>query len=140
MENKETHRFIVPKKGTTRYELFEGYGYAEMKWTAIGVGVGLVVLFVVVGIQNIVFPYKEVSIDSIPYGVEFIKTKYPDVVLVERKIPSLVKTAIVLFFGALFTFPNMKMTAQYTWREMLSLQKNFKASQQLFQFKKSKWY
>ena len=136
----ENIKYIVPTKGTTRWELFTGYGVSEIKWTAVGLGIGIVFLLIVIGIQNLFFPFKAMAIEDVQYGMEYIETSNLDIVNVKRKIPRIIQTAIVLFFGAIVTFPNMKISNNMTFRESVNLSKNFAKVQQKFYFVKSKWY
>jgi len=131
---------MVAKKSKTRWELFDGYGLSEIKWSVIGAGVGLIIMFLIIGIQGLLFPYKEVIIDELQFGVEYIETSNPAIGLVEREIHSLVKTGVVLFVSAIFTLPNLKITNALTLRESLQLSNYYKSTQQTFHYEKYKWF
>ncbi len=128
----ESTTFMIPKKGKTDWELISGYGKREAKYTAIGVAIGLVLLFIIVAIQSMFFPLKEVEFETLGYGSEYIESENEGMVLVDRSIPTIFKTLIVLTIGALVTFLNLRITSNGSYIEVTQLNKRFKKDQQRY--------
>jgi hypothetical protein len=130
--------YVVPKKINARWELFDGYGYSEMKFTAIGAVIGILVCLLIFSIQSVFFPTRPIPIDQLPAGMEYIEAADPEIVLVDRELSQLLYMAIIVAFGAIVTLPNLKISNGLSVKEQLALSSDFKNKQQLFLFVKEK--